>query len=85
MLAVAGRVGKALSSELLEVNYDELGQLERGKADNNVHGSAVEISLSCGRCVAFHQAGIASLSALEGALAGKPPHERFDIKAYLDP
>ena len=64
---------------------DELGGLERGEADDDVHDARVDVVLRGRLLVALDEVRLARRRALEGALAEQVLHEGADVEADLRP
>ena len=74
-----------LASHLLDLDDDELGRLERRKADHDVDDAAVDVVLRRRLPVALDEVGLPRRPALEGALAEQVVHEGADVQADLRP
>src|SRR4051812_43083188 len=77
--------GQAFASDLLELDDDELGRLQRREADADVDVAAVDVAPGCGLAVALDEIGLVRGLALERALPEHAVEERADVEADLRP
>src|SRR3954464_10805297 len=78
-------LGFDLASNLLDLEDDEFGRLQRSKANEDIDNSLIDIVLCGGFLIALDEVGFARRAALEGALAIELVHERADVGAELRP
>src|SRR4051812_14156863 len=78
-------LGFDLASNLLDLEDDEFGWLQRGKANEDIDNSLIDIVLRGGLLIALDEVGFLRRAALEGALAIHLMHERSDVGAELSP
>src|SRR6266851_3205914 len=74
-----------LTGDLLDLDNNELGGLERREANQDVHDAQVDIVLRGRLAVAFDKVCIFGSLALECSQAEQIMHERADIEANLRP
>src|SRR5215471_5712127 len=83
--AMASLRSARLSGELLQLDEHELGRLERGEADEDVHDSAVDVALHGRGVVALDEVRLGRGRAGEGALPEQRLHEGGHVQAELGP
>src|SRR3954452_7177808 len=75
-----------LADDLLDLDDDELGGLERREADNHTHDARVDIALGHRRAEpALHVIGLGRLAALERAGPEQAVHEIADRRPEARP
>src|SRR6476646_3843321 len=85
MAAWTASLGLELPGDLLDLDDDELGRLERSEADDDVHDPAVDVRLGRRLLVTFHEVGVPRGGPLERPLAEEAVHEDADVQADLGP
>src|SRR3954467_1146724 len=74
-----------LAGQLLDPYEHELGRLQWGKADEDVHDASVDVRLRGCLRIALDEVRVLGCRTLERALSEERVHERADVQPELSP